>query len=103
MTELITAINLITGYACVLIAPGTTASTELNEISSLHKANLKSTLYTMTYGNYTSPKKVTDFLNADANDIQSTWLDDADADIENYTGKKFKSTTCSENTSKRYS
>jgi len=93
LTELITAINLITGYSATLIAPGTTASIELNEISSAHAANLKSTLYTMTYGNYTSPKKVTDFLNASANDIHYSWLDDADADIENYTEKKFKSTT----------
>jgi len=93
LTELIAAINLITGYSATLIAPGTTASIELNEISSAHAANLKSTLYTMTYGNYTSPKKVTDFLNASANDIHYSWLDDADADIENYTEKKFKSTT----------
>ena len=93
LTELIAAINLITGYTATLIAPGTTASTELNEISSSHTANLKSTLYTMTYGNYTSPKKVCDFLNVSANDVHYSWLDDADADIETFTGKKFKSTT----------
>jgi len=93
LTELIAAINLLTGYTATLIAAGTIASTELNEISSSHAANLKSTLYTMTYGNYTSPKKVCDFLNASANDVHYSWLDEADNDIENYTGKKFKSTT----------
>jgi len=93
LSKLVTAINSLTGYSATLVAPGTTASTELNEISSTHAANLKSMIYTMTYGNYTSPKIVCDFLNANANDIHYTWLDDADTDIENYTGKKFRSTT----------
>jgi hypothetical protein len=93
LTELVTVLDAVTSIDCTLIAAGTTSSILLNPISKDYKANIKTLIYTAGYSNYTTPKKLCSLVRRDADKIQQSWLDEADAFIENMTGYVFKSTT----------
>ena len=87
--ELVSILDALSDVSCSLIAPTGTSSSLLNDISQDHKADIKTAIYYAGYNNYSSPKKLTELLNVPATDIKNSWLDEADADIEGYTGKKF--------------
>ena len=72
---------------------GADSSSLLNEISYDYKADIKTQSYVAGYKNYTSPKKVCSLVRRNADKIQQSWLDEADAYIENLTGYVFRSTT----------
>ena len=93
LTELTTVLDAVADITCTLIATGTLASTLLNDISQSHKADIKTAIYYAGYNNYTSPKKVTELMDIDAVDVKNTWLDEADSEIEERTGFKFRATT----------
>jgi len=86
--ELVSILDALSDVSCSLIAPTGTSSSFLNDISQEHKADIKTAIYYAGYNNYSSPKKLTELLNVPATDIKNSWLDEADADIEGYTGKK---------------
>ena len=88
--ELVSILDALSDVSCSLIAPTGTSSSLLNDISQDHKADIKTAIYYAGCNNYSSPKKVTELLNVPATDIKNSWLDEADADIEGYTGKKFR-------------
>jgi len=88
--ELVSILDALSDVSCSLIAPTGTSSSFLNDISQEHKADIKTAIYYAGYNNYSSPKKLTELLNVPATDIKNSWLDEADADIEGYTGKKFR-------------
>lgn len=88
--ELVSILDALSDVTCTLIAPTGTSSSLLNDISQDHKADIKTAIYYAGHSNYSSPKKVTELLNVPAAEIKNSWLDEADADIEGYTGKKFR-------------
>jgi len=95
LAELVTALDAVTDVVCSLVAAGTTSSSLLNDISKDYKADIKTYIYTAGYSNYTSPKKICSIVRRTADKIQQSWLDEADAFIENLTGHVFRSTTIS--------
>ena len=88
--ELVSLLDALTDVACTLITPTGTSSSLLNDISQDHKADIKTAIYYAGYNNYSSPKKVTELLGVNPTDIKNSWLDEADNDIESFTGKKFR-------------
>jgi|GEM_PF-1589133 len=88
--EIVSLLDALTDVACILIAPTGTSCSLLNDISQDHKADIKTAIYYAGYNNYSSPKKVTELLGVNPTDIKNSWLDEADNDIESYTGKKFR-------------
>lgn len=94
LAELVTALDSVTDIDCSAIASGV-SSVLLNDISQSHKADIKTSIYYAGYDNYTSPKKITELLDIDATEVKNTWLDEADAEIEEKTGFVFRSTLLS--------
>ena len=90
LDDLVLALSLIDGVAADLIADGELNATELNEISSEYPADIKSRPYFLGHGNYSSPKKISEVSHKDAQEIRSSWLDEADALIESLTGLNFR-------------
>lgn len=88
--ELVSLLDGLTDVTCNLIAPTGTGSSLLNDISQDHKADIKTAVYYAGYNNYSSPKKVTELLSVAPVEIKNSWLDEADNDIESFTGKKFR-------------
>jgi len=90
LDDLVLALNLVDGVTAQLIADGELNASELNEISSEYPADIKSRPYLLGHGNYSSPRKISEVSHKDAQEIRSSWLDEADALIESLTGLNFR-------------
>jgi hypothetical protein len=90
LDDLVLALNLVEGVKAVLLADGELDATELNEVSSEYPADITDRPYLLGLGNYSSPKMISEVAHKDAQEIRSSWLDEADALIESLTGLNFR-------------
>lgn len=90
LDDLVLALNLVEGVTAVLLADGELDATELNEISSEYPADITDRPYLLGLRNYSSPKMISEVVHKDAQEIRSSWLDEADALIESLTGLNFR-------------
>jgi hypothetical protein len=102
LTELVAVFGALDNVTCTLVGTGTDASTLINDISINHKADIKTNAYTVGYNNYTSPQVVCDILARAPEELQQSWFDNVDAEIEKLTGYKFRSATYSGNLDIKY-
>ena len=90
LEDLVLALNLVEGVTAVLLADGGLNASELNEISREYPADITARPYLLGHGNYSSPKKISEAIHKEAQEIRSSWLDEADALIESLTGLIFR-------------
>ncbi len=90
LDDIVLALNLVDGVTAVLLADGGLNASELNEISRDYPADITARPYLLGHGNYSSPKKISEAIHKEAQEIRSSWLDEADALIESLTGLIFR-------------
>jgi hypothetical protein len=90
LDDLVLALNLVEGVTTVLLADGELDATDLNEISCEYPADITTRPYLLGLGNYSSPKMISEVSHKSAEEIRSSWLDEADSMIESLTGLIFR-------------